>query len=666
MPIEKKKDDTVYQGTKIERGYAKIKIETTGEKTKFGEISTYVTQTKSPPTPLQKQLHKLAQIISVIVLISSIALFIYGILQDYEVYDMLTTAVAVAVASVPEGLVIALTVILAVGMRSILKKNAVVKKMVAAETLGSVTTICIDKTGTITKGDLKVELSELTDTIAAKKIITFANNRLDLLDNAVLSWAEREASLPEINKQNFKKIDFLPFNSANKFTATLVRQKEEKQELLVYGAAEVLLNSSTADPEEKSEWQDKIDAMSDTGAKVIGYAYKTIPKNNESPDLTNIQGVTFVGIQGLSDPIRPEIRDTLHKISNAGIKLKLVTGDHLVTALNIAKKAGLVSKSTNAESPNVISGKKLSQMSDNELKQAVFDTTIFARVSPKDKYRIVEALRSQGEVVAMTGDGVNDAPALKNAAIGVVVNEASDVSKDVADIVLLDSNLETIVHSIEEGRRIFANIRKVILYLFSDSLTELVLIISSLFLKLPLAITAGQILWINLIEDSFPALSLAMEPPENDVMKSRPRKNTLRILDKDMIKIMISFIIITNITLVGTYLFLVHQNFDITLIRTLIFANAGFDSIVYIFSCKSLRKPIFKYNILSNKYLLGSVGFGLMMLAASIYIPVLNTLLKTVPLDLHYWPYIIGFGLFNLVIIELLKLLTMRQRVNSD
>lgn len=260
-----------------------------------------------------------------------------------------------------------------------------------------------------------------------------------------------------------------------------------------------------------------------------------------------------------------------------------------------------------------------------------------------------------GEVVAMTGDGVNDAPAIKLAPVGVVVNEASEVSKEVADIILLDSNLRTIVKSVAEGRTIHANIKKVTLYLLSDSMSELILIMSSLVLKLPLAVTAAQILWINLIEDSLPALTLSQEPAERDVMKMKPRRPDARILDKPMLKVMLFFVLITDLALVSIYVYVINNGLDLAMTRTLIFAVLGIDSMIFIFSCKTYTKSIFRYNPFSNKYLNVSVLFGLVLLVASIYVPFLNIILQTVPLYPELWLVIFSAGLFNLVTIETLK-----------
>lgn len=656
IPIDKKAGDTVFLGTAITSGYAKMQVDRLAEETKFGEISKTVTETKEPQTPLQKQLSHLAKIISIVVLCNTLILFVIGILEKYPLYEILTTSVAVAVASVPEGLVIALTVILAVGMRNILKKKAVVKKLVAAETLGSVTTICVDKTGTITKGSLHVADSSVVDFENLALIVLYANNRLDTLDKAIYTWAKEsiQGLKSKKNIEGYKQIDFLPFNSANKFTSSLISTPGGEQKLLVYGAAEILLKKSSATAFEKEEWNEKMGNMTLNGMKVIGFGYRDIGKDEPKPDLSDLRKIEFIGVQGLADPIRPRIKETLEIIKNAGIKLKLITGDHMVTALNIAREAGIISENDSQEEIAVL-GDRLGKMNDKQFREAVENAVVFARVSPQQKFDIVDELSRKGEIVAMTGDGVNDAPALKRSAIGVVVNEASDVSKEVADIVLLDSNLKTIVHSIAEGRRIFANIRKVVMYLLSDSLTELILVLTSLLLRMPIAITAGQILWVNLIEDSLPALSLTMEPAEKDLLAHPPEKRTGSIFNKNMVKIMVFFLLITDLTLVGMYLLMHHIGLDLPHIRTVIFVMLGFDSLVYIFSCKSINRSIFKYNPFSNLYLVGAVLIGVVLLLVSVYVPVFNMLLKTIPLEPFYWGIILGFGALNLIVIESLK-----------
>lgn len=680
ISIEKKTGDTVYMGTYIVNGYAKIRVEKIGNESKFGQISDFVTKTKEPPTPLQTQLNHMAKIVGIIVVIVALVIFIVGLIQQHTINEMLSVSIAVAVASVPEGLVIALTMILAIGMNRIHKEKALIRKLLAAESLGSVTTICVDKTGTLTTGQLVVTKHDVAQSVYLDLIFRFANNELDVLDKATKDWyttnlITNENIISQVNNydanNDFEKVQFFPFTSKNKFTAAIAKSSTSTNShqpfvLLIYGSADVLLNKSNLSDNEKSSISQKDNQLSKEGYKVIGYAYKILSQSEyESFDIDKISDLTWLGTLSLRDTLRKGINKTFQTCKKAGINIKMITGDHYETAISIALEAGFISES---EIQTVsITGAQIDKLSDQALDKKIKSMVIFARTTPMQKLRIIESLNRVGEIVAMTGDGINDAPALKKSAIGVVVNEASDVSKEIADMILIDSNLGTIVKAVEEGRRIFQNIRKVILFLFTDSLSEIVLVLLSLLLNIPIPFTAAQVLWINLLEDALPALALTVEPKEKGLMEGRPLKYSKFLIDKRMRFILICFFLITDLTVMGVYYYMLQNGLEIELIRTVIFALLGVNSIFYIFSCKSIDKSIFHYNPFNNRYLNIAVLVSMIFFIMSIYLPAFNTLLDTRPLQIDYIGVIVALGIFNILILELLKWSSHKiQRLNEE
>jgi len=355
-------------------------------------------------------------------------------------------------------------------------------------------------------------------------------------------------------------------------------------------------------------------------------------------------------LAALSDPLRPDVKETIDIAIQAGIRTVMITGDHVRTAQAIAKELGIPH-----EENQLFDGKKLEHLTDEELKRELKNAYVFARVDPKHKIRIVQALQANGEVVAMTGDGVNDAPALKGADIGVALGSGTDVAKETSDMILMDDNFSTIVAAVEEGRGIYQNIKKVVLYLLSGSFAEVILIAGSLLAGLPLAVLPVQILWVNLIEDSFPNMALAFDKADKENMKEPPRKKDESIIDKEM-KIMIAIIsIVSNLVLFGLFLYFWKTTGDIALTRTIIFVGLGIDSLLYIYSVRSMRKMVWRTNPFSNNYLTLAVLFGWVALLAAVYLPPFQILLRTVSLSWEHWGIMIGFGFLNILLIELVK-----------
>jgi len=578
--------------------------------------------------------------------------------------------VAIVVAAIPEGLLIAMTVILALGMQRILKKKGLVRRLVSAETLGSTSIIATDKTATLTEGKMKVA-EVIGDKFLALKVAVLTTEAfIENPDAEKEKWIIRgrptdralfEAGIKiGINqKREFekKKIAELPFNPINKFAATLY-QENGKNILYVCGAPEKILEFSKLKKEERENWEKKLEELAQKGLRIVATAYKKIKsvKNSSWPieDLCN--NLVFTGFITLKDPIRPEVKEAMKICRQAGMRPIIVTGDHKLTAKAVAEELDF-----KIREKNILEGKDLDKLSDKDFEKILPKIQIYARVEPKHKMRIISAWQDKGEVVAMTGDGINDAPALKKADIGVALGSGTEVAKETSDLILLNDSFSIIVAAVEEGRVIIDNIRKAITYLLSDSFTEVFLIGGALSISWLsgqpwfLPITAVQILWTNLIEDGLPHIALAFEPKEKDIMQQKPGGNVIPLLTQEMKVIIFIIGLTTDLILLGIVFWLLHQDYPIDYLRTIIFAMLGTDSISYAFCCKSLRRNLWKINIFDNKILIGAWFFGLTALLAAIYLPVLNKLLGTVPLTLSTWHIIFGLGIIEIILIESAK-----------
>jgi Ca2+-transporting ATPase len=640
------RENMVYMGTTVARGKARAVVCTTGTNTEIGQIALLVKETIEEKTPLQKKLEHFSKLLGLIIGGLCLLILLVGLLTGKSFFEMLLIAIAVAVAAIPEGLIVAVTVILAIGMQRILKKKALVRKLIAAETLGSTTIICSDKTGTLTEGKMQV---------AGIDVPTKVGTPTKVGETLVLMAAVQAGLNKEALTDEYPRLAEIPFDSEKKYMATLHEVRSKKNEIqrvqrviFIKGAPEKILDMSSCSPAKRKELKAQYDKLTGQGLRVLALAYK----NTRSAKLadSDLKHLTFVGLISLKDPLRPEAKETIAICRSAGIRPVIVTGDHKLTAKAIAREAGIISHDW-----EILEGEKLDRMSDKELKRVTSKINIYARVSPKHKLRIIDALQARGEVVAMTGDGVNDAPALKSADIGVALGSGTDVAKETADIVLMDDNFKTIVSAVEQGRVIFDNIKKVILYLLSSSFTEIILIMSSLLLGFPLPILAAQILWINIVQDGLPDLALGFEPGEPEVMKEKPRGHKTPLFDTEMKSLIFIIGLFTDILLFGLFIWLWKTSGDLIYTRTIIFVTLGVSSLLYIFACRSLRKSILHTNPFSNKYLLWAVMTSFIVLIIAVYYPPLQKLLRTIPLGISEWSYIILFGFINLLLIELTK-----------
>jgi len=654
-------DQLAFMGTTITTGIAKMVVAQTGMETEMGKIGKRVGEVEEEKTPLQVQLGRLAKILAIAVGAITLLIFLFGEYLGYEPLEMFTTSVAIAVAAIPEGLVVTLTVILALGMQRILKRKAIVRKLLAAETLGSVSVICADKTGTLTEGKLRVVKDDFVNKKLGQEAAILCNDMRDPLEVAMWEWAKEKIKSQKLKIKNvqekYPRLDEIPFSPKYKYIATL-----HPDFLIISGAPEVILSMSKLTGDSIKTWQKKFDEYGKKAFRVVGFGYKKTRKGKKKIEQKDLKDFEWLGILAYEDPVRKGVKEALEECQGAGIGVKVVTGDYVSTAVAVLKQLDFKFD----VKTQVMEGEELEKISEKELSKKVAEIVLFARANPEQKLKIVQALKEKGEVVAMTGDGVNDAPALAKADIGIVVGEASDVAKEIADIVLLDSNFATIVHAVEEGRTIFENIKKVVLYLLSDSFTEVILIGGSLLLRLPLPLTAAQILWVNLVEDTLPDIALAFEPEEKEIMLEPPRERTAPILDTEMKTLIFIIGLFTDLVLFGLYFFLLRGLFHLHFIRTVIFAALAIDSLFYVFACRSLRRTIFQKNPFGNKVLNISVLVSLLFLLVAIYLPFFQTFLKTHPLGIKEWLLILTLGVFEVLAIEITKWVFIARRKTNE
>jgi len=644
--VEKVKDDGLYMGTTVVSGQGVMQIEAIGTTTKMGKIAEEIQEEKEV-TPLQRQLKSFSKQLLIVIGVLVAVVFVVGLIHKFSLVEIFTTSVALAVSSIPEGLLVSLTVVLAVGMQKILKRRGLVRKLAAAETLGGVTVICVDKTGTLTQGQM-----EVADFIGNKKELAvqalLANDLDDPIVVSAFEWGKNVIGEPT---PNLPRIDSIPFSSKERFFICLNKWTDEKNMIFVNGAPETLLQGTTLSENEKSKIYSAIDELTRQGKRVLGFARKEVSVDKQVLDYADAKSdLIWVGLLVFSDPVRAGVKEALEQARIAGIKIIVITGDYANTSEFVLSELEIpVSKN------EIITGDQLALLSAEELTHHIKNTRLFARTTPDQKLLIVEALKKNGEIVAMIGDGVNDAPALHRSDIGVVVADASDVAKESADLVLLDSNFSTIIGAVEEGRVMFENIRKVILYLLCDAFGEIIVVLGGIVLGLPLPMTAVQILWINLVSDGFPNLALTVDPKRKDIMYEAPRPAKELLVNRKMV-FLISFVSL----LVGTiallsFVYVYNSTGDVVLARSVTFITIGLNSLVYVFAVRESKKPFWKNHIFSNKYLIGAVFAGM----ALQFLPFSNGVSRQFfglnALTVYHWLVALGFSISVFLSIELFK-----------
>ncbi len=643
----------VYMGSTVITGRGILRITKIGVETELGQIAASLSEHVEEDTPLQIRLKAFSKILTYIVVAATVVILIVGLIMGREFFEMLRTSIILAIAAVPEGLLIAVTVILVIGMRKILKRNGLVKRLLAVETLGSVTTICTDKTGTLTEGRMRVNRVDLKDEERALQTMVLCNNLEGPVDIALWEYAEKTMSVdPQDLFDNSQRLAEELFTSETKYMITDVKNNifHGEHYFFLKGAPEIVLGMCAVSPEEHTKILTKVDDWAGQGLRLLGLAYRV------NGSMENYNGYTWLGLIGLEDPVRAGVLEAIQVASRAGIKVKMITGDYRKTAEHIASNIGMLN-----EDDQTLEGNQLASLTDEQMQQQVAKTTVFSRIRPQDKFRIVRALQANGEVAAMIGDGVNDAPALKRANIGVVVGSATDVAKETADLILLDDNFRTIIAAIEEGRVIFSNIRKVVAYVLSNSFAEVLTIFTAMMLQWPTPLAVAQILWIHLICDGPLDIVLSFESKEKGIMEEKPHSLKAPILTRLGVSLIAVISIASSIfalTLFGHY-FQLHNNPAEG--QSIVFASFAINSIVYIFAYRSMRDPIYRMNRLStNKPLIWAVIAGFITIAIPFLIPGLRNILGIVPLSLQEWGLVLGIAVLLLIFVEIAKAINRR------
>ncbi|MEK7503661.1 MAG: HAD-IC family P-type ATPase [Patescibacteria group bacterium] len=655
--IAKKENDEVFMATIVASGRAVLRVAKIGSQTKVGEIAKTLKETVQPPTTLQLRLKKLTHVLIYVAVFLSALVYGLGLFTGQDFWQITQTAAVLLVAIIPEALIIVITLILVIAMQKTLKRKALIRKLLAVETLGSVTTICTDKTGTLTEGKMKVSKTDFTDQQKGLLVMGLCNDLSDTLEVACRDFLEKQEgfNLEEV-LGNYKRISEVPFSSEHKFMATVnypIKEDGVQRLLLVKGAPEIVLAMSDLSEQDKKIVLNQTDAWAITGLKVLGLGFAEIT-NDQSKEVkvNSLPPLKWAGMVGFWDPPRQEVKEAFLIARQAGIKIKVVTGDYRRTAENIMAFLGLPVMES-----EVLEGSQFETLNEEEFKDRVAKAVLFARITPHQKLMIVKALQDLGEVVAMTGDGVNDAPALKKSNIGIVVGTATEVAKETADLILLDSNFKTIVAAVEEGRVVFENIKKTIFFMLSNSFAEVFLILGSIFLGWPMPLTIIQILWIHFICDGPEDLVLGFEPKEDEVMADGPKSVKEPILDKARISLIFLISFLSGMfALTAFWYFGLYQK-QIELGRTMALMAIAFTSVLYIFCCRTFRHPFWRYkNFWSNKWLFSAVAFSLTLQISITYLPFTQKFLGVVPLNLAHWGLLLFFAGAIVLLIESAKM----------
>ncbi|MFH1402129.1 MAG: HAD-IC family P-type ATPase [Patescibacteria group bacterium] len=673
----KNQSNMVWMGTLISAGYGKGAVVETGKKTQLGKISESLSDFEES-TPLKRKINKIVRFLFYIVLLSVAVIFGAGIYQGETYLNMFLIVIAIAIAVVPEGLPIALTSVLAVGMKKVLKKGGLIKNLLASETLGNVSVILTDKTGTLTEAEMKLshiftraDLEEDRKEILTLAVIssdafieTGEGNKLIIrgrpLEKAIIAAGLEQGAVQSDLKNEHKRLDLLLFSSDNGYAVSLNQTAGKENKIYVSGRPGALL--------EKSKFILKNGRTEKINSDDIGYFKRVLrEKTNQGARVTAVAfapvawkkipdqlpaNLVFGGLLAFDDPLRKDARQSVGLTKELGIRTIMLTGDNEGTARKIAEEAGIIGKGG-----RVLVGSILEKMSDKELNAALDEADVFAEMTPAQKLRVSKILKEKGEVVAMTGDGINDAPALKNADVGIAVESGTEVAKEAADMILLNNSFSVIVFAIEEGRRIIDNLKKIVAYLLSTSFSEVFVIGGALFMGFPLPILAPQILWINIIEEGLMNFAFVFEPKEKYIKSRDFFSANQEILTARLKRMILTTGLITGLFVTGLYFILVSLNLPPDRIRTIVFAALSVDSLFIAFSLKSLYQPIWKINLFSNRFLIGAWLSSMGMILAALYVPFLQVVLRTIPLDWSDLALVFGVGLFNLILIEITKYL---------
>jgi Ca2+-transporting ATPase len=709
----------VFGGTVITYGRGRAVVTATGMDTEFGKIARMLADVTEDQTPLEARMASIGRVLSIICLSVALGASLLGVLRGHSWLEMLIWGISLAVAAVPESLPAVVTGALAIGTTRMARKNAIVKRLPAVETMGCTTVICTDKTGTLTKNEMTVrrlfldgEVVDVSGTgyepsgsfeiagaavspgdhpVLAEmaRIALLCNDaalaedngiwtvRGDPTEGALLVLGRKAGLDPEALQEEFPRVAEIPFSSEVKRMSTF-HQEPDGVVMCVKGAPGRLLpraamiltaqGERNLSPQEREAIQNQADAMGHEALRVLGLAYRRLPA---VPDLESAAAdpeLVWAGLAGMIDPPRPEARQAVKQCRRAGIRVIMITGDHPVTAAAVAREVGLTPAGTKSHA--VITGPELNQMSDPELKAALREARVFARVDPEHKLRLVDILKGQGEVVAMTGDGVNDAPALKRADIGVAMGiTGTEVTKETAAMILADDNFATLVAAVEEGRAIFDNIKKYLVFLLSCNLSEILVLTGAFFLGLPLPLIALQILWVNLTTDGLPALALGVDPKAPDIMSRPPRPQAEGVFSPSVIALLGTIALYVTAILIPLFGYYYYWNpwglgdpeMVLTEAQTMVFITLVLMQLMNAFNSRSDYLSLFTVGVFANRFLVLSVLVSLAMMVAVIEWDPLSYLFHTTPLRWQDWLVAAGLSLTLVPVVELTKWIVRRR-----
>ena len=650
----------VFMGSTVVNGHAKVVVTEIGMHTKVGKIANMIIENEAPETPIQKKLNQVGKLLGVVCLMICLVIFVIGIIKKIPPMEMFMTSVGLAVAAIPEGLPAIVTIMLSIGVTKMAKRNSIIRKLPAVETLGSSNVICSDKTGTLTQNKMKVvEIKAENPNFAMELATMCTDSKIEINSGKVEVVGEpTEIALVEaayINKldknklyQSMPRVGEIPFDSTRKMMTTIHKLENGKYRVITKGAPDILLHKCVGVYKEKMARENE--KMANKALRVIAVTYKDmdyLPNKIESSIIEN--NLNFVGLIGMIDPPREGVKEAVETCKKAGIKTVMITGDHIATAKAIAEKIGIFSKKDRA-----ITGGELEKLEQETFEKEIQNYTVFARVTPEHKVRIVKAWQKNGAVVAMTGDGVNDSPALKSADIGIAMGKGgTDVAKNAADMILVDDNFVTIVDAVKQGRNIYDNIRKAIHFLIATNIGEIVTIFMGLVLGFQSPLLAIQLLWINLVTDSLPAIAIGLEPPEKDIMERKPIDSKKGIFADGLWgKIILEGIMIGMLTLIAFSIG--NKYYGVEVGRTMAFISMGLLELIHSFNIKS-EKSIFKVGMLENKFLIGSFLLGIFVQTIVVCIPTLANIFNVVNLNSTQWMITLGISILPIPIIELQK-----------
>ena len=688
------KSNMAFMSTLATYGRGEGVVVATAMETEIGKIAKILDEDTDEMTPLQKRLEELGKILGFIAIGICVLMFVIALFQKRDLFEMFLTAISLAVAAIPEGLPAIVAIVLALGVTKMSKINAIVKKLPAVETLGSVNIICSDKTGTLTQNKMTVvkhytlnnlkdipaegtgfeadkDTQELLKTFVLCSDATYENGQGtgDPTEIALVVLGDRYGLSKRSLNSEYKRVGEKPFDSDRKLMSTL-NEEEVGYRVHTKGAIDNILKISKnalvqgkvvpLTEEMKNAYLKIAEEMSDDALRVLGAAYKDSDSLLTPEEMEN--DLTVIGIVGMIDPPRLEVKDSIRDAKMAGITPVMITGDHKNTAVAIAKQLGIADSIEQS-----LTGAEIDEFSDEEFAKRIGNYRVFARVSPEHKVKIVKAYKTQGNIVSMTGDGVNDAPSLKTADIGVAMGiTGTDVSKGASDMILTDDNFTTIVHAIEEGRNIYSNIKKSVIFLLSCNLGEIIAIFISVLFFWPVPLLPTQILWINLITDTLPAIALGVDPGDKDVMKLKPRDPKESFFARGAgVRAIIGGTLIGILTLAAFYFGLSEHGYSLgsknipeeilTYARTMAFVVLAASQLFYSLSMRNPSKSIFKVGLFSNMYLVGAIIIGLILQLGVISVPFLASAFKVQVLSLRDWVLVFGFALIPLIIKEIMK-----------